>query len=155
MISGPPWASKDPPSKEMVNEKNLSRFSWVPWSRRQEHDLAGHIMSTVRKPKTDIKWGQVIKCSPCAVFHFLQQGSAFLRQLRWSPGRTPARQSQTWEELDSILQEKLTFNTFSFYYTRTVEDELLLTKPFQKERHGQVAHKQVAADLLDRCGVLV
>lgn len=70
-------------------------------------------------------------------------------------GGTPAKQPGTWEELDSILQEKLTFNTFSFYHTRTVEDELLLTKPFQKERHGQVAHKQVAADLLDRCGVLV
>ncbi|KAK7803475.1 hypothetical protein U0070_017758 [Myodes glareolus] len=34
---------------------------------------------------------------------------------------------------------------------KTVEDELLLTKPFQKENHGKV-HKQVAADLLDRCG---
>lgn len=33
---------------------------------------------------------------------------------------------------------------------RTVEDELLLAKPFQKEKHGKVAHKQVAADLLDR-----
>ncbi|XP_050015730.1 protein FRA10AC1 homolog isoform X1 [Alexandromys fortis] len=32
---------------------------------------------------------------------------------------------------------------------KTVEDELLLTKPFQKENHGKV-HKQVAADLLDR-----
>ncbi|ERE77491.1 putative protein FRA10AC1 like protein [Cricetulus griseus] len=33
---------------------------------------------------------------------------------------------------------------------KTVEDELLLTKPFQKEKHGKVVHKQVAADLLDR-----
>lgn len=33
---------------------------------------------------------------------------------------------------------------------KTVEDELLLTKPFQKERPGKVAHKQVASDLLDR-----
>lgn len=33
---------------------------------------------------------------------------------------------------------------------KTVEDELLLTKPFQKEKYGKVAHKQVAADLLDR-----
>lgn len=32
---------------------------------------------------------------------------------------------------------------------KTVEDELLLKKPFQKENHGKV-HKQVAADLLDR-----
>ncbi|XP_073858326.1 protein FRA10AC1 isoform X4 [Macaca fascicularis] len=34
--------------------------------------------------------------------------------------------------------------------TRTVEDDLLLQKPFQKEKHGKVAHKQVAAELLDR-----
>lgn len=33
---------------------------------------------------------------------------------------------------------------------RTVEDDLLLKKPFQKEKHGKVAHKQVAAELLDR-----
>ncbi|XP_008050369.1 protein FRA10AC1 isoform X2 [Carlito syrichta] len=33
---------------------------------------------------------------------------------------------------------------------RTVEDDLLLQKPFQKEKHGKVAHKQVAAELLDR-----
>nr|XP_045015735.1 protein FRA10AC1 isoform X1 [Jaculus jaculus]XP_045015752.1 protein FRA10AC1 isoform X1 [Jaculus jaculus] len=33
---------------------------------------------------------------------------------------------------------------------RTVEDDFLLTKPFQKEKHGKVAHKQVAAELLDR-----
>ncbi|KAF6317209.1 FRA10A associated CGG repeat 1 [Rhinolophus ferrumequinum] len=33
---------------------------------------------------------------------------------------------------------------------RTVEDDLLLKKPFQKENHGKVAHKQVAAELLDR-----
>lgn len=33
---------------------------------------------------------------------------------------------------------------------KTVEDELLLTKPFQKEKYGKVAHKQVASDLLDR-----
>ncbi|XP_069877332.1 protein FRA10AC1 isoform X2 [Dipodomys merriami] len=33
---------------------------------------------------------------------------------------------------------------------RTVEDDLLLEKPFQKEKHGKVVHKQVAAELLDR-----
>ncbi|XP_058528036.1 protein FRA10AC1 isoform X2 [Ochotona princeps] len=33
---------------------------------------------------------------------------------------------------------------------RTVEDDLLLKKPFQKEKHGKVVHKQVAAELLDR-----
>ncbi|XP_006831215.1 PREDICTED: protein FRA10AC1 [Chrysochloris asiatica] len=33
---------------------------------------------------------------------------------------------------------------------RTTEDDLLLKKPFQKEKHGKVAHKQVAAELLDR-----
>nr|XP_051679908.1 protein FRA10AC1 isoform X3 [Oryctolagus cuniculus] len=33
---------------------------------------------------------------------------------------------------------------------RIVEDDLLLKKPFQKEKHGKVAHKQVAAELLDR-----
>ncbi|XP_060048106.1 protein FRA10AC1 isoform X1 [Erinaceus europaeus] len=33
---------------------------------------------------------------------------------------------------------------------KTVEDDLLLKKPFQKEKHGKVAHKQVAAELLDR-----
>ncbi|KAG5195877.1 hypothetical protein JEQ12_011513 [Ovis aries] len=33
---------------------------------------------------------------------------------------------------------------------RTVEDDLLLKKPFQKEQHGKVVHKQVAAELLDR-----
>uniref|UniRef100_A0A8C0JTQ4 FRA10A associated CGG repeat 1 n=1 Tax=Canis lupus dingo TaxID=286419 RepID=A0A8C0JTQ4_CANLU len=33
---------------------------------------------------------------------------------------------------------------------RTIEDDLLLKKPFQKEKHGKVAHKQVAAELLDR-----
>ncbi|XP_023402686.1 protein FRA10AC1 isoform X3 [Loxodonta africana] len=33
---------------------------------------------------------------------------------------------------------------------RKVEDDLLLKKPFQKEKHGKVAHKQVAAELLDR-----
>ncbi|XP_057362091.1 protein FRA10AC1 isoform X5 [Manis pentadactyla] len=33
---------------------------------------------------------------------------------------------------------------------RTVEDDLLLKKPFQKEKHGKVAHKQVAAELLDK-----
>ncbi|ELW66718.1 Protein FRA10AC1 [Tupaia chinensis] len=33
---------------------------------------------------------------------------------------------------------------------RTVEDDLLLKKPFQKEKHGKVPHKQDAADLLDR-----
>ncbi|XP_077801227.1 protein FRA10AC1 isoform X4 [Macaca mulatta] len=33
---------------------------------------------------------------------------------------------------------------------KQVEDDLLLQKPFQKEKHGKVAHKQVAAELLDR-----
>nr|XP_020024645.1 protein FRA10AC1 [Castor canadensis] len=33
---------------------------------------------------------------------------------------------------------------------KAVEDDLLLKKPFQKEKHGKVAHKQVAAELLDR-----
>ncbi|XP_027452436.1 protein FRA10AC1 isoform X3 [Zalophus californianus] len=33
---------------------------------------------------------------------------------------------------------------------RTIEDDILLKKPFQKEKHGKVAHKQVAAELLDR-----
>lgn len=33
---------------------------------------------------------------------------------------------------------------------RTAEDDLLLKKPFQKEKHGKVVHKQVAAELLDR-----
>eukprot|EP00069_Balaena_mysticetus_P013723 bmy_08234T0 len=33
---------------------------------------------------------------------------------------------------------------------KTVEDDLLLKKPFQKEKHGKVVHKQVAAELLDR-----
>ncbi|KAM9197227.1 protein FRA10AC1 isoform 2-T3 [Dugong dugon] len=33
---------------------------------------------------------------------------------------------------------------------RTIEDDLLLKKPFQKEKHGKVAHKQVAAELRDR-----
>ncbi|KAG8523531.1 Protein FRA10AC1 [Galemys pyrenaicus] len=33
---------------------------------------------------------------------------------------------------------------------KVVEDDLLLKKPFQKEKHGKVAHKQVAAELLDR-----
>ncbi|XP_048194632.1 protein FRA10AC1 isoform X2 [Perognathus longimembris pacificus] len=33
---------------------------------------------------------------------------------------------------------------------RAVEDDLLLEKPFQKEKHGKVVHKQVAAELLDR-----
>ncbi|XP_075389686.1 protein FRA10AC1 isoform X2 [Tenrec ecaudatus] len=33
---------------------------------------------------------------------------------------------------------------------RTVEDDVLLAKPFQKEKHGKVAHKQVAAEALDR-----
>lgn len=33
---------------------------------------------------------------------------------------------------------------------RATEDDLLLKKPFQKEKHGKVAHKQVAAELLDR-----
>ncbi|TKC52012.1 hypothetical protein EI555_005712 [Monodon monoceros] len=35
---------------------------------------------------------------------------------------------------------------------KTVEDDLLLKKPFQKEKHGKVVHKQVAAELLDRYG---
>lgn len=42
------------------------------------------------------------------------------------------------------------FHNFSSSQTRTVEDDLLLKKPFQKEKHGKVAHKQVAAELLDR-----
>ncbi|XP_066095530.1 protein FRA10AC1 isoform X3 [Saccopteryx bilineata] len=33
---------------------------------------------------------------------------------------------------------------------RTVEDDVLLQKPYQKEKHGKVVHKQVAAELLDR-----
>ncbi|OWK07587.1 hypothetical protein Celaphus_00008488 [Cervus elaphus hippelaphus] len=33
---------------------------------------------------------------------------------------------------------------------KKVEDDLLLKKPFQKEKHGKVVHKQVAAELLDR-----
>ncbi|KAM6183343.1 protein FRA10AC1 isoform 2-T2 [Erethizon dorsatum] len=33
---------------------------------------------------------------------------------------------------------------------RKIEDDLLLQKPFQKEKHGKVASKQVAAELLDR-----
>lgn len=33
---------------------------------------------------------------------------------------------------------------------RTTEDDLLLQKPFQKEKHGKVVHKQVAEELLDR-----
>ncbi|XP_023610676.1 protein FRA10AC1 isoform X2 [Myotis lucifugus] len=33
---------------------------------------------------------------------------------------------------------------------RTAEDDLLLQKPFQKEKHGKVVHKQVAEELLDR-----
>ncbi|XP_021108723.1 protein FRA10AC1 isoform X4 [Heterocephalus glaber] len=33
---------------------------------------------------------------------------------------------------------------------RKIEDDLLLKKPFQKEKHGKVASKQVAAELLDR-----
>ncbi|KFO29920.1 Protein FRA10AC1 [Fukomys damarensis] len=33
---------------------------------------------------------------------------------------------------------------------RKIEDDVLLKKPFQKEKHGKVANKQVAAELLDR-----
>ncbi|XP_063095450.1 protein FRA10AC1 isoform X2 [Cavia porcellus] len=33
---------------------------------------------------------------------------------------------------------------------RKIEDDLLFQKPFQKEKHGKVASKQVAAELLDR-----
>ncbi|GAB1302377.1 Protein FRA10AC1 homolog [Apodemus speciosus] len=68
-------------------------------------------------------------------------------------GSSKKRKKLAWNSLYSPGCPKTQSSWFSFEsagISGTVEDELLLTKPFQKERHGQVAHKQVAADLLDR-----
>nr|XP_020764290.1 protein FRA10AC1 isoform X3 [Odocoileus virginianus texanus] len=89
-----------------------------------------------------------ISLGPCQLTRSLK---AFLSRVLWDREEkyTPI-QMHGHGGYDSDFSDDEHCGESSKRKKRTVEDDLLLKKPFQKEKHGKVVHKQVAAELLDR-----